>query len=193
MSKAEQTKAFIIEKTAPLFNTKGYEGTSMSDIEMATGLTKGSIYGNFANKDEVALAVFDHNLQKVNSIIQSEMSRHESNRDKLLVYVDVYDNFAGCLPEGGCPILNTATEADDTHPALRKKAHLAINNWKNKIISIISQGIEAKEFRPGVNAEEMALTMIATIEGAIMLARLTGKTAYRKTILQTVKTTIEHL
>lgn len=193
MSKAEQTKAFIIEKTAPLFNTKGYEGTSMSDIEMATGLTKGSIYGNFANKDEVALAVFDHNLQKVNSIIQSEMSRHESNRDKLLVYVDVYDNFAGCLPEGGCPILNTATEADDTHPALRKKAHQAINNWKNKIISIISQGIEAKEFRPGVNAEEMALTMIATIEGAIMLARLTGKTGYRKTILQTVKTTIERL
>lgn len=193
MSKAEQTKAFIIEKTAPLFNTKGYEGTSMSDIEMATGLTKGSIYGNFANKDEVALAVFDHNLQKVNSIIHNEMSRYESNRDKLLVYVDAYDNFADCLPEGGCPILNTATEADDTHPALRKKAHLAINNWKNKIISIISRGIEAKEFRPGIDAEETALTMIATIEGAIMLARLTGKTAYRKTILQSVKTTIEGL
>ncbi|MBC7934139.1 MAG: TetR/AcrR family transcriptional regulator [Rhizobacter sp.] len=193
MSKAEQTRAFIIEKTAPLFNTKGYEGTSMNDMVQATGLTKGSIYGNFANKDEVALAVFDHNLQQIDSIIRSEMSGRKSNRNKLMVYVEVYDNFAGCLPEGGCPILNTATEADDTHPALRKKAHNAVNNWKNKIIAIIHEGIRVKEFNSKINAEETALAMIATIEGAIMLTKLTGKTAYRKTILQTVKATIQQL
>jgi AcrR family transcriptional regulator len=193
MSKAEQTKAFIIEKTAPLFNTKGFEGTSMSDIEAATGLTKGSIYGNFANKDEVALAVFDHNLGKIETIIRSEMSKQKTAREKLLVYIDVYDNFANCLPEGGCPILNTAIEADDTHPALRKKATNAINNWKTKIVSIIEEGVAAKEFSNKTNAEETALSMIATIEGAIMITRLTGKTSYRKTILQTVKTSIENL
>ena len=193
MSKADKTKAFIIEKTAPLFNTKGYAGTSMLDIVAATGLTKGSIYGNFTNKDEVALAVFDHNLGKIDTTVRSEMSKRQSNRDKLLVYVEVYDNFASFLPEGGCPILNTSTEADDTHPALRKKALNAINSWKNKIISIIEQGIGAKEFSVNTNAEETALTMIATIEGAIMLTKLTGKTTYRKTILQTVKATIENL
>ena len=193
MGKAEQTKAFIIEKTAPLFNTKGYEGTSMSDIEAVTGLTKGSIYGNFANKDEVALAVFDYNLQQVDNITRSEMSKRQTNRDKLLVYVDVYDNFTNCFPEGGCPILNTATEADDTHPALRKKANNAINNWKNKIMSLIDQGIKSKEFNSNTNAEETALSMIATIEGAIMLTKLTGKTSYRKIILQGVKERLENL
>ncbi len=152
----------------------------MSDIEAATGLTKGSIYGNFASKDEVALAVFDHNLGKIETIIRSEMSKKQSAREKLLVYAAVYDNFANYLPEGGCPILNTATEADDTHPALRKKATTAINNWKNKIVSIIEQGIAAKEFSNKTAAEETALTMIATIEGAIMITRLTGKTGYRK-------------
>lgn len=50
MSKAERTKQFIIEKTAPIFNAKGYMGTSMNDIMNATGLTKGSIYGNFETK-----------------------------------------------------------------------------------------------------------------------------------------------
>ena len=64
MSKAERTKNFIIEKTAPLFNMKGYSGTSMSDITAATGLTKGSIYGNFENKDEVAIAAFLFRWQK---------------------------------------------------------------------------------------------------------------------------------
>jgi len=38
-------------------------GTSLSDMTDATGLTKGSIYGNFNSKDEVALAAFDHNLK----------------------------------------------------------------------------------------------------------------------------------
>src|SRR5882757_5312437 len=93
MSKAEQTKAFIIEKVAPIFNMKGYAGTSLTDMTEATGLTKGSIYGNFANKDEVALAVFDYNLLKVRSIMKAEMSKHNSAREQLLACINVYDNF----------------------------------------------------------------------------------------------------
>jgi AcrR family transcriptional regulator len=43
VSKSERTKQYIIEKTAPVFNEKGYAGTSLTDLENATGLTKGSI------------------------------------------------------------------------------------------------------------------------------------------------------
>jgi TetR/AcrR family transcriptional repressor of nem operon len=194
MTKSEQTKAFIIKKTAPIFNAKGYEGTSMSDITRATGLTKGSIYGNFLNKDEVALAVFDYNLHKVQTIIRSEMAKYQTAKDKLLVYVNVYDNFLNLpFPEGGCPIMNTAIESDDTHPGLKKKAADAIVNWKNKIILLIENGIMAKEFNKKTNAEEAALTIIAAIEGAIMITKLTGKINYRKAILQSVRTIINNL
>src|SRR4051812_16713049 len=114
MSKAEKTKSFIIEKVAPIFNTKGYAGTSLSDMTEATGLTKGSIYGNFSDKDEVALAVFDFNLKKVNSIIQSEVAKRTTAKSQLLAYIDVYENFLTLpFPDGGCPILNTAIDADD--------------------------------------------------------------------------------
>jgi TetR/AcrR family transcriptional repressor of nem operon len=194
MTKAEQTKAFIIEKTAPIFNTKGYEGTSMSDITNATGLTKGSIYGNFVNKDEVALAVFDYNLHKIQTIIRSESTKYQTARAKLLVFVDVYDNYLNYpFPEGGCPIMNTAIESDDTHPALRKKAADAIISWKNKIVQLIEQGIAAKEFDKKTNAEETALIMIAAIEGAIMITKLTGKMNYRKAVLQSVRTMVSKL
>ncbi|MEP6949086.1 MAG: TetR/AcrR family transcriptional regulator [Ginsengibacter sp.] len=194
MTKSEQTKAFIIEKTASIFNSKGYEGTSMSDITNATGLTKGSIYGNFVNKDEVALAVFDYNLHKVQTIIRSEMARYQTAKDKLLVYVNVYDNFLNLpFPEGGCPIMNTAIESDDTHPGLKKKAADAIICWKNRIVQLIENGVIAREFNKKTNAEEAALTIIAAIEGAIMITKLTGKINYRKAILQSVKTIINNL
>jgi TetR/AcrR family transcriptional repressor of nem operon len=194
VSKAEQTKKFIIEKTAPIFNKKGFGGTSLSDITTATGLTKGSIYGNFANKDEVALAAFDYNLQKITNIISAEISKHKTAKDQLMVYVDVYDNFLKHpFPEGGCPIMNTATECDDTHPELKKKANDAINNWKKGIIRIIETGIAEKEFNSNVDAEKIALSMIATIEGAIMITKLTGKINYRNSIMETVKDMINNL
>ena len=54
MGNAASTRELIIDKSIPIFNTKGYYATSLSDITQATGITKGAIYGNFKNKDEVA-------------------------------------------------------------------------------------------------------------------------------------------
>lgn len=194
MSKSEQTKAFIIEKTASIFNTKGYAGTSLSDITDATKLTKGSVYGNFANKDEVALEVFDYNLNKVSAIVAAELARHSSAMDKLLAYGEVYCNSEKfSFPTGGCPILNTATESDDTHPALRKKVAAAINNWKKGIVRIIEKGIEDKEFAKGTNTDQAALTIIALIEGSIMIARTTGQAAYRTMIMKSLRDYIKQL
>lgn len=194
MSKADRTRQFIIEKTAPLFNTKGYAGTSLNDMIDATGLTKGSIYGNFANKDEVALAAFDHNAQKVTGIIRAEMDKQATCRDRLLVYIDVYDNFQKYpFPVGGCPIMNTAIEADDTHPALKDKAGDVITAWKNSIIQLIEEGKKKKEFRSSVDAEQTALTIIAMIEGSILINKTTGRHSYRKQILSAVERIIKEL
>jgi len=194
MNKAEKTRQFIIEKTAPIFNMKGYAGTSLSDMTEATGLTKGSIYGNFSNKDEVAMAAFDHNVKKVQQIINSEMSKHSSAKDKLLVHVHVYENFLKFpFPEGGCPILNTAIEADDTHPQLRKKVAEVIISWKNKLAGIIQKGIDDKEFHTPIDPEQVAISIIAMIEGGIMIAKVTGKMQYRNSVMQSVAVLVNSL
>lgn len=194
MGKSEQTKAYIIQKTAPLFNSKGYAGTSLSDITAATKLTKGSVYGNFADKDEVALAVFDYNLNTVNSIVSNAMATRSSAKEKLLTYAEIYTHYENyAFPVGGCPILNTAIESDDTHAELRKKVAAAINNWKNGIIRVIKKGIADKEFAKGTAAEQMALTIIAMIEGSIMISKATGKPAYRTMIMKSLEKYIEQL
>ncbi|MBP1649907.1 MAG: TetR/AcrR family transcriptional regulator [Bacteroidetes bacterium] len=194
MSKAEKTRQYIVEKTAPIFNTKGFAGTSLTDMTEATGLTKGSIYGNFANKDEVALACFDFNFKKVVGIINSAIEKEKTYRGKLLVYTRIYDNFLHSpFPTGGCPVLNTAVESDDTHPELRAKSAAAIGNWKDKLADILNKGIEAGEFKPGMNIEQTALTLIATIEGAIMITKATGKLNYRSAIMNAIENMINAL
>lgn len=176
ISKAEKTKQYIIEKTAPVFNRQGYAGTSISDIVEATGLTKGSIYGNFENKDEVALAAFDYNYGMVSSMIISKMAAKENNLDKLKVYLSVFSDFVNMpLLHGGCPVLNTAIEADDTHSGLRAKAVSAIEGWYANIEKIIKHGMAAGEIKKDTNSKDFAGAFIALIEGGIMLAKVTGK------------------
>ncbi|WP_421943797.1 TetR/AcrR family transcriptional regulator [Pedobacter sp.] len=194
MTRAEKTRNFIVEKTAPIFNMKGYAGTSLNDITAATGLTKGSIYGNFANKDEVALAAFDYNFNNNVSQIEAEMSNHSSIKGKLLAYVSVYQSFfVGTISKGGCPILNTATDADDTHPALREKALKAVLSWKKRIITLVEEGILNKEIKKDYNPEQIALTVIAMIEGGIMISRLTNKLENWNLIMDSLKKYINSL
>ena len=194
MSKSEETRAFIIEKTAPIFNKKGYAGTSLSDMTNATSLTKGSIYGNFANKDEVAMAAFDHNVDKASAVIEYEMAKYKSAKEKILVYGRIYaDSGDYSLPVGGCPVLNTATDADDTHPELKAKVSSVIQSWKKKLASIIEEGIRAKEFNRHTDSELAAFTILSLIEGGHMIARVTEKPAYKKAIMNSLRNFVDSL
>jgi AcrR family transcriptional regulator len=181
LSKAEKTKQFIIEKTAPIFNAQGYAGTSLTDLTNATGLTKGSIYGNFENKDEVALAAFDYNFGRVTQYIKSRILATEDAVERLLVYPEVYRNFLK-IPflKAGCPILNTSTEADDTHPALKEKAADALSFWKRSIENQVKRGRERKEIKNSTDPTQMAVIMMSLIEGAVMQAKVTGKSTELK-------------
>jgi len=194
MTKAEKTRNFIIEKTASIFNMKGYAGTSLNDIIAATGLTKGSIYGNFANKDEVALAAFDYNFSTNVSKIEAEISRQNTTEGKLLAYINIYQSLLiNGISLGGCPILNTAIDADDTHPALRDKVLKAVLSWKNRIISLIEEGILKKELNGDNNPEQIALTIIAMIEGGVMVSRLTNNMDDWKLIMNSLKKYLKSL
>lgn len=188
MSKAEKTRQFIIEKTASLFNTKGYTATSLSDITDVTGLTKGSIYGNFENKDQVALEVYKYNAQ----ILKQSMSRSFSDEfpttiDKLHAFVAFYrKNWPSVFSNGGCPLMNAATEADDTSPSLKKQVTISFQEWISKISQVIVQGQKNGELSAHADAEEYASLFIMLIEGGILLSKTTGKEKFLNQALDRV-------
>jgi TetR/AcrR family transcriptional repressor of nem operon len=179
MGKAERTREFIIEKTASLFNQKGYAGTSMSDMTETTGLTKGAIYGNFENKDEVALAAFDHNMARMIAQVKKLQSLRPTALGKLQSYIIVYRNgLRSPVLSDGCPIINTGTEADDTHPQLQKSVTDALESWHRSISAIMHQGIRTGEIRDNVNVPAFASLMIALIEGGITVSKISGNRSY---------------
>jgi TetR/AcrR family transcriptional repressor of nem operon len=182
--RSETTRQFIIEACAPVFNKKGLAGTSVTDMEKATNLTKGSIYGNFENKDAVALAVFDYNLENKRSLIQEKVDRSVSYKDKLLAHVLAHDPAAKTpFTPGGCPMQNTAIEADDTHEELRKRAADGLLRWKQDMADLIKKGITAKEFKADTDVSGTALHIISLIEGGALIAKATRNMQHAKKIL----------
>ncbi|MFH1153642.1 MAG: TetR/AcrR family transcriptional regulator [Pseudomonadota bacterium] len=178
-SKAEQTRQFIIEKAAPVFNKKGIAGTSLADITRATGLTKGSIYGNFKDKDAVAVAVFEYNLDNLTTYLSREMDRGETAVDKLLAFAGAYRKlYRKMIDYGGCPILNTATEADDTHRQLCRLTSDAINAMRKTVETLVEQGKASGEIHARVNAAKIATIAISLIEGGSVLTKATGEDQY---------------
>ncbi len=172
ISKAEKTRLFIIEKAAPIFNKKGYDGTSLSDLISATGLTKGAIYGNFKNKDEVALEAFEYNLSLVRDVIFLPSSQGENAVSILLKIPEFYrKSFGKIAKQGGCPLLNASVDADDTNSTLYKRVYQSVKNWKTSIEKIILTGQARKQIKKNINAAEYAAMIIALIEGGIMLTK----------------------
>lgn len=176
MSKADITRELIIDRSIPIFNTKGYHATSLSDITKATGITKGAIYGNFKNKDEVASSAFDKASLLVMQQLGQRIREQPSTPLKLKAIVNYYSEYVLNPPiDGGCPILNTSVEADDNHPALRAKVVGKISQIKADLSKVVYRGIKEGQIKPDTDVERFVSFFYASINGAILLARAEGE------------------
>lgn len=191
-NKAERTRQFIIEKAAPIFNKKGIAGTSLSDLTQATGLTKGSIYGNFKDKDEVAVCVFQYNVENLVSYLSRAIDKEHTSIDKLLAIPKAYRKlYKTMIAYGGCPILNTAAEADDTHQVLCRMTVDAIETMKKTIFQMIETGKQEGEMHPDTDTHKMAEVIICLIEGGSLLSKTTGKDTYMLNSLEQIEALIQ--
>lgn len=171
----EHTKQLIIEKALPIFNTKGYNAASISDITAATGITKGAIYGNFKNKDEVATAAFERGVEIVVGEITKRVKAKKTAPEKLTAIIAFYEEYLKEPPiPGGCPVLNSSIEADDSLPFLRSRVIRSIALLKDSLMKIVNRGILEGQINRGVDAEEFANFFYSTIEGAISVSRIEG-------------------
>ena len=173
MGKGEQTRALILARAAQLFNVQGYAGSSLSDVMRATGLEKGGIYNHFGSKEQLALEAFDYNLTLLRERLRLALNGKRNAIERLYVYITHFERLLSDPPvSGGCPIMNTAIEADDTNPPLRERARAAMEELRGALARIVAKGIERGEVRPEVDSEAAASVFIATLEGGIMLSKL---------------------
>src|SRR5712692_229048 len=171
MSKGEETRERIVAKAAALFNQRGLEGTSLSDLMEATGHEKGGIYRHFPSKEAVAVEAFDYAWHSAFAARMHDLDTISNGVDKLKQFMTNFVERRPSVP-GGCPLLNTAIDADDGNPILRERARRALHQWRDRLSEIIRMGLKKREIRSGTDPKKLATLIIGSLEGALMISRL---------------------
>ncbi len=183
-TKAERTSAFIIETVAPVFNKHGYVGTSMSDLTEATGLTKGALYGNFENKEALALAAFEFNRKRLLEKLDEKLTIEGSALDKIFELTKFFRNYdIFTLEMGGCPILNIGVDAQHNNALLSAATNETIKTIEGKIALVLENGVNNGELKLPVTPLQFAKQLYTMLQGAVAMSTITRD---RKYLMNTV-------
>lgn len=162
------TRDRILAATTELFRRRGYNGTSLKDVTTAADATTGSLYHFFpGGKSELAEAFI---IESGASYQQLFEIFFDEAADLGEAIGDFFDGAADVLEEGGfldvCPIGTVAGEIASSHEALRVAADRVFAGW---IAAAASRFRNAGMASP--DAEEVATTIVAALEGGFLLAR----------------------
>jgi AcrR family transcriptional regulator len=165
------TSEIILDKVAPIFNKQGYVGTSLTDITKATGLTKGAIYCNFSNKEDLALQSFQLNVSLAITPLFKLVVATEGSINKLLAITEYQRNYYDLVKDrGGCPMLRAGVDTKFINPLLFKAAQNLSQKFTSGLTTIISEGIIHNEIQQNTDTVKYAKTILSLIEGSSLLA-----------------------
>ena len=166
----------------------------MSDLVRASGLEKGGIYNHFGSKEQLALESFDYAAGIMHGRFDAALAGKGGALERLFAVVDVLGALVEDPPvAGGCPVLNTAVDSDDVHPALKERARKAMSGWLRLVGRIVKDGKESGELSPDTDPRSTASVVVATLEGALMLSRLHDDPAHMHRAVEHLKRHLETL
>ena len=165
------TSDIILNKVAPLFNKQGYVGTSLTDITKATGLTKGAIYCNFTNKEDLALKAFQLNINLAITPLFKIVAAKQGSINKLHAITEYQRSYYDLVKDiGGCPMLRAGVDTKFINPLLFKAAQNLSQKFTIGLTNIINDGMINNEIKSNINADQYAKIILSLIEGSSLLA-----------------------
>jgi len=187
MTKAEQTKQFIIEQAAPIYNEKGIAGTTVDEVLAAANVARGCLYNHFENKDALSYAAADFLLKKNDEKVIAAVSKGKTAKEQIHAYLNFSRNPLETHISGGCPIFNLAAEADDNNPIVKEKVKKSMIGAHRYFSSILKEGIKNGEFSETLDVSAFAYKMFASVEGTILICRVLGNSQPMQSVIKSLK------
>lgn len=185
------TSEFILDKVAPIFNKQGYVGTSLTDITKATGLTKGAIYCNFSNKEDLALKSFQLNINLAITPLFKLIATKQGSINKLYTITEYQRSYYNLVKDrGGCPMLRVGVDTKFINPLLFKAAQNLSQKFTVGLTNIINEGIINNEIQQNTDPVKYAKIILSLIEGSSLLAFTHNDQTYITTAMDFIDSTI---
>ncbi|QJA05917.1 TetR family transcriptional regulator [Thermosulfurimonas marina] len=172
MRGGQATREKILREALRLFQERGLAETSISDIEAAAGVSKGALYFHFPSKEALALAALDKAREDFKRFLREAFAQ-EPPRAALRRFLEkIYEKLSQEGFHTGCLFGNTAIEVANRPGPIRDFIEETFEEWKTSLAGVLreaqARGCLCREHSP----EDLALFLIAALEGAILLCRL---------------------
>ncbi|MGQ0570868.1 MAG: TetR/AcrR family transcriptional regulator [Armatimonadota bacterium] len=167
------TKAKLLAAALRLMITKGYEATSVDEICTRAGVTKGSFFHYFANKEDLGKATLQLYFTSVRSATESAPFQRE--RDPLK-RIYGYLDFVGEASQDprmprGCLIGTFSQELAETHPEIRTLCGRYFTAWADLLKGDLDAAKAKYAPRAPFDTRSLAEHFLAVMEGALILAK----------------------
>ncbi len=164
----------VARKALFLFWRKGYEATSMSDIEDATGLGRMSLYNVFGDKDGLFQFVLDRYIDATKRLYSKYLTG--GGISDLETLFDAYTRPQRLGPAGawGCLMLNSITAADGVNARTRRKIESFRLYAVDQIEAALVRAAELDEIDAPQSFRELAEFILITMWGAKATIRHVG-------------------
>lgn len=151
----------LIDAAIDLFLHVGPANASWSDVCAVAGTTKGVVSHHFpGGKEELVVAAIERNAKQVDDLLRHVRDTTGGPAEALVRFFDLYAALLDADPDRGCPIAASVVDASATSEPVRTATAAAFARWIDAVEALVGD-------------RDVAATVVATMEGSIMLARVT--------------------
>lgn len=170
-----QARERLLEAARDIIRLKGYSATSVDDLCVAAGVTKGAFFHHFKSKEAIGVAAADYWSQTTSALFASaDYHRHDDPLDRFLGYIALRRQLlSGDIPDFTCLVGTMVQETYESSPAIRAACDASIRGHAATLIPDIEAAMQSRGVT-GVSAESLAFHTQAVIQGAFILAKAQG-------------------
>jgi TetR/AcrR family transcriptional repressor of nem operon len=181
-------KSEILDAAARLIAKQGYKQTSIDDVIVAAGLCgKSHFYHHFKSKEQLGHEVLNRSFERFGdrglAILREPLIDPIERLNLFIDSIVIGQAEQGCA--GGSPFCGVAAEMADACEGFRVRIDAVFDRWCDQIRSLLEES--GARVREGVDPARVARFVIATLEGAVLMTRVTREITAMRGIAEDLK------
>ncbi len=194
-SKQHQSRRKFLDAAVTLIRTKGYAATSVDDLCVAAGLTKGSFFHHFNDKEALGVAAAQHWTEITGPLFKgAPYHAPQTALGRILAYLDFRQAMIGGeLAKFTCLAGTLAQEVHTSHPGIARAAGDAITAHAATLVSDIEAAMAQSGKHFDFTAGSLALHTQAVLQGGFILAKATSDAAQAQDAISHLRRYVELL
>ena len=182
-AKGARTRARIVEKAAALIHEHGVAGTTLDDVKVAAEVSGSQLYHYFPDKDELVQAVIDYHADGI--VTRNRQAFGSANGVEAWRKM-VISAAKRTKAKGGCALGSLVGQLAESDPDARAHIAAGFDQWAAAIGDGLRSLHAEGKLPADVDPDDLAITLLATLEGGLMLAQAHRSTRPFETAVDTL-------